>query len=54
MGKGGAVSVCVEEPKEAKFGLIFIFVCLGFGNLGIWVLGIGGFGFKRLPLFAFG
>lgn len=51
MGKGGAVSVSVEEPKEAKFGLIFIF--WDFGILGIWVLDIGGFGFKRLPLFAF-
>ncbi|KGN63356.1 hypothetical protein Csa_022513 [Cucumis sativus] len=53
VGKGGAVSVSVEEPKEAKFGLIFIFGYLGFGILGIWVLDIGGFGIKKISSFCF-
>ena len=53
MGKGGAASVSVEEPKEAKFGLIFIFGYLGFGILGIWVLDIGGFGIKKISSFCF-
>lgn len=49
MGKGGAVSVSVEEPKEAKFSLIFIF-----GYLGIWALGDFGFPLKDYPFFSFG